>query len=50
MRNALDKSSRESQNIRFMSSNFFSENRAGYEIMSKNMVETEAAGKMAQAR
>jgi hypothetical protein len=35
MRNILDKSSRENQNT-FYVQNFFSENRAVYEIMSKN--------------
>ena len=37
MRNVLDKSCRENQNTHFMFNNFFSENRAVYEIMSKNM-------------
>ena len=40
MRNVLDKSCRENQNTHFMFNNFF-ENRAVYEIMSKNMVEPE---------
>ena len=39
MRNVLDKNRGENQNTHFMSSNFFSENRAVCEIMSKNMVE-----------
>jgi hypothetical protein len=39
MRNVLDKSCKESQNTHFMFNNFFSENRAVYEKMSKNMVE-----------
>ena len=42
MRNGLDTSCRENQNIHFMFSNF-SENRAVYEIMSKNVVEPEGA-------
>jgi hypothetical protein len=41
MRNVLNKSCRENQNTHFMFSIFFSENRAVYEIMSKNMVEPE---------
>ena len=40
MRNALDKSCRENENTCSVFSNF-SENRAVYEIMSKNVVETE---------
>ena len=40
MRNVLDKCCRETQNTRFMFNTFFFENRAIYEIMSKN-VETE---------
>jgi len=39
MRNASDKHSGENQNTHFMLNNFFSENRAVYEIMWKNMVE-----------
>jgi len=39
MRNVSDKSSTESQNTHFVFSNFFSKNRAFYEIMSKNVVE-----------
>ena len=39
MRNISNKSCRENQNTHFMTSNIFSENRAVYEIMSKNMVE-----------
>ena len=38
----LDKSCRENQNTHFMFSNFFPENRTVYEVMSKNIVETEA--------
>jgi hypothetical protein len=41
MRNVSDKSCRENQNTNFIFSNFFSENRAVYEIMWKNMVESE---------
>ena len=37
MRNILDKSCRENQNTHFIFSNLFSENRAVYEIMSKNL-------------
>jgi hypothetical protein len=41
-RNILDKSCRENENTHFMFNNFFFfENRAVYEIMSKNMVELE---------
>ena len=39
MRNISYKCCRENQNTRFMFSNFFSENREVYEIMSKNEVE-----------
>jgi hypothetical protein len=39
MRNISDKSSRGNQNTHFMFNNFFSENRAVYEMMWKNMVE-----------
>jgi hypothetical protein len=40
MRNILDKSCEENQNTHFMTNNiFFSENRAVYEIISKNLVE-----------
>ena len=39
MRNVSDKSCTENQNTHFVFSNFFSENRAVYEIMWKNMVE-----------
>jgi hypothetical protein len=38
MRNVSKKRCRENQNTHFMLSNLFSENRAVYEIMSKNMV------------
>jgi hypothetical protein len=41
MRNVLDESRRDNRNTHFMFSNFFSENRAVYEIMSKNMVKPE---------
>jgi hypothetical protein len=41
MRNVLGKSCRENQNTHFMRNNFFSENRAVDEIMSKNVVEPE---------
>jgi hypothetical protein len=43
MRNCLDKSCRENQNTRFTFNNIFfsSENRFVYEMMSKNMVESE---------
>jgi hypothetical protein len=41
MRNILDKRCLENQNTYFMFSNYFSENRAVYEIMSINMVEPE---------
>ena len=37
----LDKSRRENQNTHFTFNNFFPKNRTVYEIMSKNMVETE---------
>ena len=38
MRNVLDKICRENKNTHFMFNNFFFENRAVDEIMSKNMV------------
>jgi hypothetical protein len=41
MRSFLDKRCRENQNTHFVFNNFFSENHARYEIMSKNMVEPE---------
>jgi hypothetical protein len=41
MENVLGKSCRENQNTHFMFSNFFSENRAVYEIMLKTLVETD---------
>ena len=41
MRNVSNKSCRETQNTHFVFHKFFSENRAVYEIMSKNMVELE---------
>ena len=39
--NILDKSCRENENTHFMFYKFFSENRIVYEIMSKNLAETE---------
>jgi len=39
-RSVLDKSCRENQNTRFTFINLFLENRAVYEIMCKNVVET----------
>jgi hypothetical protein len=41
MRNVSNENSRENQNTPFMFSNFFSENHAVYEKMSKSMVEPE---------
>jgi hypothetical protein len=41
MRNALDKSCRENQNTHFVLGIFVTENRAVYDIMSKNMVKPE---------
>ena len=41
MRNVSNKSCRENQNTHFTFSNFFSENHAVYEIMSKNLVESD---------
>jgi hypothetical protein len=41
MTNVLDKSCRENKNKHFMLNNFFFENRTVYEIMSKNVLETE---------
>ena len=41
MRNVSDKSCGENQNTNFTFNNFFSENRAFYEKMWKNMVEPE---------
>jgi hypothetical protein len=41
MKNVLDKSCRENENTHFMFNNLFPENRTVYEIMSKNVVETE---------
>ena len=41
MRNVSDKYSREYQNTHFMFNSFFFENRAGYEIIRKNIVELE---------
>jgi hypothetical protein len=38
MRNVLDKTYTENQNIHFMFNIFFSEHRTVYEIMSKNVV------------
>jgi hypothetical protein len=40
-RNVLNKICRENQNTRFMPSNIFSENRAVYEIIWKNMLHPE---------
>jgi hypothetical protein len=39
MRNVSDKSCRENQNTHFMFSNVFSENRAVYKKMWKNMIQ-----------
>jgi len=39
MRNISDKGRRENQNTHFMFYNFFTENRAVYEIMWKNTVQ-----------
>jgi hypothetical protein len=50
MRNVSNKSCRENQNTHFMFGKLFSENRAVYEIISKNVVESEAAGNMTPAR
>ena len=50
MRNVSDKSRRENKNTHFMFINFFFENGSVYEIMSKNMEETEATDNMAHAR
>jgi hypothetical protein len=41
MRNVSDKSCRENQNRHFMFNNIFFENRAIYEIMWKNIVQTD---------
>jgi hypothetical protein len=41
MKNVLGKSCRENQNTHLKFSNFFPENRAVYEIMSKNTMEAE---------
>jgi hypothetical protein len=41
MRNGLNKTCRETQNTRFMFNIFFPENRAVYEVMSKNKAEPE---------
>jgi hypothetical protein len=49
MGNISNKICRENQNTKFTSSNFTSENRAVYEIMSKNMVQPEAADIVAPA-
>jgi len=40
MRNVSDKSCRENQNTRFVFCNFFSENRAFYDIMRKTLNRT----------
>jgi hypothetical protein len=50
MRNVCNTICGEDQNTHFMFSNSFSENRAVYEIMSKNMVEPEAADNMTHER
>ena len=41
MRNVSNKSCRDNQNTHFMDINVLSENRAVYEIVSKNLVEPE---------
>ena len=41
MENVLNTSCRENENTRFMFNNFFPQNCTGYEIIPKNMVETE---------
>ena len=41
MRNVLEKNCLEYRNTQFMFKNFFSENRAVFEIVSKNMAEPE---------
>ena len=41
MRNVLDKRCWEAENTHFVFHQFFPENRTAYEIMSKNIVETE---------
>jgi hypothetical protein len=41
MRNVADKSRRENENTHSIFNNFFPKNRAVYEIMWKNMVETD---------
>jgi len=41
IRNFSDKNCRETQNTHFISNNFFFENNAIYEIMWKNVVETD---------
>jgi hypothetical protein len=41
MKNVLNKSCGENQNTHFIFSNFFSENRAVYEIIAKDVVEPE---------
>jgi hypothetical protein len=46
MRNISDKSCRENQNTHFMFNNFFSENRAVYVIMWKNMVQPDGPEKI----
>ena len=43
MRNISDRICRENQNTHFYVQSFFSENRAVYEIMWRNMVETDRA-------
>jgi predicted RNA polymerase sigma factor len=41
MRSGLEKSYRENKNTHFVFNNLFSENRTIYEIISKNIVETD---------
>jgi len=41
MKNSSDKCCRENQNINFMANNFFPENRAVYERICKNIVESD---------
>jgi hypothetical protein len=48
MRNVLYKDCRENQNTHFIFNNLFSKNRTIYEIMSKNVVETEGPQMMSQ--
>jgi hypothetical protein len=50
MTNASNKSCRENQNTQFLFSYFFSENRAVYELMSKNMLKPEGPQTMWRLR